>query len=59
VNIHVGVDGGMDVTTAPQVVRSGATVLVAGSSIYNDEDSVAHNISVLRRAGRRGMSQVA
>jgi ribulose-phosphate 3-epimerase len=30
------VDGGIDETTAPLVVRAGATVLVAGSAIFDD-----------------------
>jgi ribulose-phosphate 3-epimerase len=44
----ISVDGGIDPTTAPLVVVAGATVLVAGSSIYNDEASVAENIAALR-----------
>ena len=35
---EVEVDGGIDATTAPLVVRAGATVLVAGSSIFGDRD---------------------
>lgn len=42
------VDGGIDPATAPLAVNAGATVLVAGSSIYNWEASVSHNIDVLR-----------
>jgi ribulose-phosphate 3-epimerase len=37
----VEVDGGIDATTAPLVVRAGATVLVAGSAIFGDLDGVA------------------
>jgi ribulose-phosphate 3-epimerase len=44
----IAVDGGIDPTTAPLVVEAGATVLVAGSSIYNSEASVAKNIAALR-----------
>jgi ribulose-phosphate 3-epimerase len=44
----IAVDGGIDATTAPLVVGAGATVLVAGSSIYNDQGSVAHNVAALR-----------
>ncbi len=44
----IAVDGGIDPTTAPLVVKAGATVLVAGSSIYNSEASVAENIAALR-----------
>ena len=44
----IAVDGGINVTTAPLAVAAGATVLVAGSSIYNDTGSVADNIAALR-----------
>jgi ribulose-phosphate 3-epimerase len=44
----IAVDGGIDATTAPLAVGAGATVLVAGSSIYNDQGSVAHNVAALR-----------
>jgi len=44
----IAVDGGIDTITAPKVVSAGATVLVAGSSIYNDKASVAQNVAALR-----------
>jgi ribulose-phosphate 3-epimerase len=44
----IAVDGGIDAITAPQVVSAGATVLVAGSSIYNDKASVAQSVAALR-----------
>jgi len=44
----IAVDGGIDATTAPPGVGAGATVLVAGSSIYNDQGTVADNVAVLR-----------
>ena len=37
----VEVDGGIDATTAPLVVRAGATVIVAVSAIFGDRDGVA------------------
>jgi ribulose-phosphate 3-epimerase len=46
----VEVDGGIDATTAPLVVRAGATVLVAGSSIFGDRDGVASAMKRLRAA---------
>ncbi len=46
--IPIAVDGGVDTTTAPQVVSAGASVLVAGSSIYNERASVAQNVAALR-----------
>ena len=51
---HLGtsivVDGGIDRKTAFLAVRSGATVLVAGSSIYNQSASVAKNVATLRNS---------
>jgi len=44
------VDGGVDPKTAPLAVRSGATVLVAGSSIYNQMSTVAQNVAELRKS---------
>jgi len=46
----VEVDGGIDVTTAPPVVRAGATVLVAGSAIFGDRDGVGTAMKRLRMA---------
>ena len=43
----IAVDGGVDPTTAPLVVRAGASVLVAGSSLYNDRAPVAENLATL------------
>lgn len=39
-NTRIAVDGGIDVTTAPLVAEAGATILVAGSSVYNKKASV-------------------
>jgi ribulose-phosphate 3-epimerase len=47
-DVPIGVDGGIDTTTAPLVVSAGATMMVSGSSIYNDEASVAENVAALR-----------
>ena len=44
------VDGGIDPKTAPLTVKSGANVLVAGSSIYNQSASVAQNVATLRNS---------
>ena len=46
----VEVDGGIDATTAPLVVAAGANVLVAGSAIFNDTESVAAAMNRLRTA---------
>jgi ribulose-phosphate 3-epimerase len=49
-DIAIAVDGGIDATTAPLVVEAGATILVAGSSIYNRKASVAGNIAAIRES---------
>jgi ribulose-phosphate 3-epimerase len=38
---EVEIDGGVDAQTAPRGVQAGANVLVAGSSIFNNKESVA------------------
>jgi ribulose-phosphate 3-epimerase len=47
-DVEIEVDGGIDAETAPLVVRAGATVLVAGSAVYNDQGSVSSNLARLR-----------
>ena len=44
----IAVDGGINSITAPLVVSAGATVLVAGSSVYNDRASVGESVAALR-----------
>src|SRR2546421_10785616 len=46
----VEVDGGIQEATVPQVVQAGANLLVAGSAVYNQHESVAQAIERLRRA---------
>ena len=47
-DVPIAVDGGISPITVPLVVNAGATVLIAGSSIYNDQASLAENVAVLR-----------
>jgi len=51
--IPIAVDGGINLTTAPLVVSGGATVLVSGSSIYNDTAPVTRNLAALRGSVNR------
>jgi ribulose-phosphate 3-epimerase len=44
------VDGGVDADTAPRCVRQGATVLAAGSSIFQSRESIAAAMDRLRSA---------
>jgi len=46
----VAVDGGIDTTTASEAVQAGAEILVAGSSVFNQNGTVAENIRALRQA---------
>ena len=42
------VDGGISAATAPRVVEAGARVLVAGSAVFNDRDSVAQALGKIK-----------
>ncbi len=46
----IEVDGGIHEGTAAQVVEAGANLLVAGSAVYNQRESVEQAISRLRKA---------
>ena len=50
--IHVQVDGGIGPETAPEAVKAGADVLVAGSSVFRGDGSVAENFRALRDSVR-------
>ena len=44
------VDGGINAETASEAVEAGARVLVAGSAVFNERESVADAIARLRRS---------
>lgn len=46
----IEVDGGIHEKTAPLVVQAGANLLVAGSAVYNEKESVEQAINRLRSA---------
>jgi ribulose-phosphate 3-epimerase len=50
INSHaeLSVDGGINADTIADVAEAGATVLIAGSAIFNDRASIADNIRQLR-----------
>ena len=50
--LNIEVDGGIDAETAPLVVAAGASLLVAGSSVYGYPGGVAAGIRALRDAVR-------
>jgi ribulose-phosphate 3-epimerase len=49
-HIEIEVDGGISVENASEVTEAGATILVAGSAIFNDRGSIADYINALRLA---------
>jgi ribulose-phosphate 3-epimerase len=49
--IDIEVDGGIDERTAPLVVEAGASLLVAGSSVFGHPRGIAAGIAALRGAG--------
>jgi ribulose-phosphate 3-epimerase len=48
--IEIEVDGGIDAKTAPLAVTAGATVLVAGNSVFGYKQGVASGMRALRNA---------
>ena len=49
-NCDIEVDGGVHEAVVPLLVQAGANLLVAGSAIYNERESVAQAIARLRNA---------
>ena len=47
-DVDIEVDGGIDARTAPLVAEAGATLLVAGSSVFGHPEGVAAGIRALR-----------
>lgn len=50
IHCDIEVDGGIHETVVPLVVQAGANLLVAGSAVYNEHESVAEAIARLRNA---------
>jgi ribulose-phosphate 3-epimerase len=48
--VEIEVDGGIDAETAPLVASAGATVLVAGSSVFGHKGGPAAGIKAIRDA---------
>ncbi len=47
---EIEVDGGVNTNTIAEIVGAGASVLVAGSAVFNERNSVAENVRRLRAA---------
>ncbi len=54
--VEIEIDGGISPANAALVTSAGATVLVAGSAIFNDRAGVKHNLEALRAAALAGVS---
>jgi ribulose-phosphate 3-epimerase len=54
---NLEVDGGIDPETAPLVVRAGANVLVAGTSIFGDSQGVAAAMKRLQTSANNAMNE--
>lgn len=52
--LDIAIDGGIDVETTPDVVRAGANVLIAGTSVFRNPAGVADACSALRTAAEVG-----
>jgi ribulose-phosphate 3-epimerase len=53
VRVELEVDGGIHTETAPIAVQAGAEVLVAGSAIFKEGESVAQTVRQLRESAGR------
>jgi ribulose-phosphate 3-epimerase len=49
-DVPIGVDGGVGIETAPLIAEAGATILIAGSSVYNSKASVKENVDALLKS---------
>ena len=49
-SVDIEVDGGIDASTAPDVVSAGARVLVAGTAVFGHPQGIAAGIAALRQA---------
>jgi len=48
--VDIEVDGGIDASTAPEVVSAGARVLVAGTAVFDHPQGIAAGMAALRQA---------
>jgi ribulose-phosphate 3-epimerase len=48
--IEVEIDGGINTETAPDCVRAGVNVLIAGSAVFNDQFTVQQGVDALKRS---------
>jgi ribulose-phosphate 3-epimerase len=51
--LEIGVDGGVDVDTAPEAQRCGANLLIAGTSVFHEARGIGAAIAALRAANKK------
>lgn len=51
--VDIEVDGGVDVHTAPECVKAGANVLIAGTALFGDDAAMPDKLTALRRAAQK------
>ncbi len=56
-SFEIAVDGGITDQNAPDVVRAGATALVAGSWVFKHRAGLGAALNELRKAGERGAAE--
>jgi ribulose-phosphate 3-epimerase len=54
-NFDIGVDGAVGKKTIPEIVKAGANYLIAGSSVFNDND-IVENINIIRNTAESVVS---
>ena len=52
-SLSIGVDGGIDIKTAPLAVEAGADVLIAGNYLFKEVENMAEGIEKLRGCGEK------
>ena len=59
--IDIEIDGGITPAVAPEAVRAGANVLVAGSAVFKDRtpESYRNNIAAIRQAAALARGEAA
>lgn len=52
-DVDIEVDGGVDQITAPQCVQAGANILIAGTTLFKQDNKLGEHIGALRAAAER------
>jgi ribulose-phosphate 3-epimerase len=55
---RIEVDGGIDLTTVPEVVRAGAEILVAGNAVFGKGDPTVNAEKMLKTAVEATLQKV-